>query len=90
MSEGIATLTIEEQLQQISLKLLDEVRVLYELISNNDSNLNYMQIYSKIDGIKNDIENSKYRLGEYIFKIREGLLDKDIYVRILNNLEKIS
>ena len=79
MSEGIATLTIEEQLQQISLKLLDEVRVLYELISNNDSNLNYMQI-----------ENSKYRLGEYIFKIREGLLDKDIYVRILNNLEKIS
>ncbi|MEM0122034.1 MAG: phosphate transport regulator, partial [Saccharolobus sp.] len=35
MSEGIATLTIEEQLQQISLKLLDEVRVLYELISNN-------------------------------------------------------
>ncbi|MEM0200350.1 MAG: phosphate transport regulator [Saccharolobus sp.] len=90
MSEGIATLTIEEQLQQISLKLLDEVRVLYELISNNDSNLNYMQIYSKINGIKNDIENSKYRLGEYIFKIREGLLDKDIYVRILNNLEKIS
>ncbi|TRM90355.1 phosphate transport regulator, partial [Sulfolobus sp. A20-N-G8] len=29
------------------------------------------------------------RLGEYIFKIREGLLDKDLYVEILNNLEKI-
>jgi len=39
---------------------------------------------------KNDIEVSKYRLGEYIFKIREGLLDKDLYIEILNNLEKVA
>ncbi|ACP38414.1 conserved hypothetical protein [Sulfolobus islandicus M.14.25] len=89
MSEGIATLAIEEQLQQISLKLLDETRVLYEFLSNNN-NVNAMQIYSKINGIKNDIEVSKYRLGEYIFKIREGLLDKDLYIEILNNLEKVA
>ncbi|WP_338600875.1 phosphate transport regulator [Sulfolobus tengchongensis] len=91
MSEGIATLTIEEQLQQISLKLLDEIRVLYEFLSNNNSiNANAMQVYSKVNGIKNEIETSKYRLGEYIFKIREGLLDKDLYVDILNNLEKVA
>ncbi|QGA67613.1 phosphate transport regulator [Sulfolobus sp. E11-6] len=91
MSEGIATLAIEEQLQQISLKLLDEIRVLYEFLSNSNSgNVNAMQIYSKVNGIKNDIEVSKYRLGEYIFKIREGLLDKDLYIEILNNLEKIA
>ncbi|AKA73741.1 hypothetical protein [Saccharolobus solfataricus] len=91
MGEGIATLAIEEQLQQISLKLLDETRVLYEFLSNtSNSNVNAMQIYSKVNGIKNDIEVSKYRLGEYIFKIREGLLDKDLYVEILNNLEKVS
>ncbi|WP_016730878.1 hypothetical protein [Saccharolobus islandicus] len=89
MSEGIATLAIEEQLQQISLKLLDETRVLYEFLSNNN-NVNTMQIYSKVNGIKNDIEVSKYRLGEYIFKIREGLLDKDLYIEILNNLEKVA
>lgn len=91
MSEGIATLAIEEQLQQISLKVLDEIRILYELLSNNDKQgINYMQIYSKVNGIKNDIENNKYRLGEYIFKIREGLLDKDLYVEIMNNLEKVA
>ncbi|QXJ33292.1 phosphate transport regulator [Saccharolobus shibatae] len=89
MSEGIATLAIEEQLQQISLKLLDETRVLYEFLSNNN-NVNAMQIYSKVNGIKNDIEVSKYRLGEYIFKIREGLLDKDLYIEILTNLEKVA
>jgi hypothetical protein len=89
MSEGIATLAIEEQLQQISLKLLDETRVLYEFLSNNN-NVNAMQIYSKVNGIKNDIEVGKYRLGEYIFKIREGLLDKDLYIEILNNLEKVA
>jgi uncharacterized protein Yka (UPF0111/DUF47 family) len=89
MSEGIATLAIEEQLQQISLKLLDETRVLYESLSNNN-NVNAMQIYSKVNGIKNDIEVGKYRLGEYIFKIREGLLDKDLYIEILNNLEKVA
>lgn len=90
MSEGIATLTIEEQLQQISLKVLDEIRILYELLSNDKQGINYMQIYSKVNGIKNDIENNKYRLGEYIFKIREGLLDKDLYVEIMNNLEKVA
>jgi uncharacterized protein Yka (UPF0111/DUF47 family) len=90
MSEGIATLAIEEQLQQISLKVLDEIRILYELLSNDKQGINYMQIYSKVNGIKNDIENNKYRLGEYIFKIREGLLDKDLYVKIMNNLEKVA
>ncbi len=90
MSEGIATLAIEEQLQQISLKVLDEIRILYELLSNDKQGINYMQIYSKVNGIKNDIENNKYRLGEYIFKIREGLLDKDLYVEIMNNLEKVA
>lgn len=90
MSGGIAEIAIEEQLQQISLKILDEVRTLYELLSNMaNSNLNYMQVYAKINGIKNEVESNKYRLGEYIFKIREGLLDKDLYVEILNNLEKI-
>jgi len=90
MSEGIATLAIEEQLQQILLKVLDEIRILYELLSNDKQGINYMQIYSKVNGIKNDIENNKYRLGEYIFKIREGLLDKDLYVEIMNNLEKVA
>ncbi|BDB97573.1 phosphate transport regulator [Saccharolobus caldissimus] len=90
MSEGIATLAIEEQLQQISLKVLDEIRILYELLSNDKQGINYMQIYSKVNGIKNDVENNKYRLGEYIFKIREGLLDKDLYVEIMNNLEKVA
>ncbi|ARM75783.1 phosphate transport regulator [Acidianus manzaensis] len=86
---SIAHLTLEERLQQISIKVVDEVRVTYEFLSSSNK-LNPMQVYAKVNGIKNSIENEKYLLGEYIIKIKEGLEDKDLYMEILDNLEKIA
>lgn len=85
---SIAHLTLEEKLQQISLKLVDEIRAFYEFLTIKSQNP--MQLYAKIDGIKNSVENEKYLLGEYIIKIKEGLDDKDLYINILDRLEKIS
>ncbi len=85
---SIAHLTLEEKLQQISLKLVDEIRAFYEFLTIKSQNP--MQLYAKIDGIKNSVENEKYLLGEYIVKIKEGLDDKDLYINILDRLEKIS
>jgi uncharacterized protein Yka (UPF0111/DUF47 family) len=85
---SIAHLTLEEKLQQISLKLVDEIRAFYEFLTVKSQNP--MQLYAKIDGIKNSVENEKYLLGEYIIKVKEGLDDKDLYINILNRLEKIS
>lgn len=82
-------MTLEERLQQISIKIMDEIRVLYEFIST-ENKVNPMQIYAKINGIKNNVENEKYLLGEYMVKIKEGLEDKDLYMGILENLEKIA
>lgn len=86
---SIAHITLEEKLQQISIKIIDEVRVLYEFI-NSENKINPMQVYAKVNGIKNNVENEKYLLGEYIIKIKEGLDDKDLYMGILDNLEKIA
>ncbi|MFP3204415.1 MAG: phosphate transport regulator [Metallosphaera yellowstonensis] len=89
MPMSIAHISLEERLQQISLKLIDQVRVLYEIVKNGTP-ANPMQAYSKINGIKNSVELDKFMVGEYIIKVREGLLDRDLYIDILNNLEKIS
>ncbi|AWR97143.1 DUF47 family protein [Acidianus sulfidivorans JP7] len=86
---SIAHLTLEEKLQQISIKVVDEIRALYEYLSLDDK-INPMQIYAKVNGIKNSVENEKYLLGEYIIKIKEGLEDKDLYMSVLDNLEKIA
>lgn len=82
-------MTLEEKLQQIAIKVVDEVRVFYEFLSS-EAKINPMQVYSKVNGMKNSIENDKYLLGEYIIKVREGLEDEDLYMSILRNLEKIA
>ncbi len=88
MSSGLANLTIEEQMQQICSKILDEMRILYELLTNENLSVNPLQIYSKISSVKDDVEISKYKLGEYIIRVREAIQDGDLYIEILNNLEK--
>ncbi|MCY0850569.1 phosphate transport regulator [Sulfuracidifex metallicus] len=88
MSGGIANLTIEEQLQQICSKVLDEIRIFYELLINQELNVNPLQVYSKISSVKDDVEVTKYKLGEYIIRVREAIQDGDLYLEILNNLEK--
>ncbi|MCI2415290.1 MAG: DUF47 family protein [Candidatus Aramenus sp.] len=85
---SIAHMTLEEKMQQITLKLIDEIRVFYEFLTVKTRNP--MQAYAKINGIKNSVENEKYLLGEYIVKVKEGLDDKDLYFAILDRLEKIS
>jgi phosphate uptake regulator len=87
---SIANITLEEKLQQITVKLIDETRALYEFLTVDDNSINPMQIYAKINGIKNSVENEKYLTGEYIIKVREGLDYVDLYIDILNNLEKIA
>ncbi len=82
-------MNLEERLQQISLKVIDQVRILYELMKSED-NVTPMQVYSKINGIKNSVETDKFMLGEYIIRVKEGIQDKELYIDILNNLEKIS
>ncbi|ABP96354.1 MULTISPECIES: hypothetical protein [Metallosphaera] len=89
MSMSIAHMNLEERLQQISLKVIDQVRILYELMKSED-NVTPMQVYSKINGIKNSVETDKFMLGEYIIRVKEGIQDKELYIDILNNLEKIS
>ncbi|QKQ99782.1 DUF47 family protein [Metallosphaera tengchongensis] len=86
---SIAHMALEERLQQISLKVIDQVRTLYEMMKASD-NVTPMQVYSKINGLKNSVEADKFMLGEYIIRIREGIQDKDLYIDILNDLEKIS
>ncbi|BBG24226.1 hypothetical protein IC006_1533 [Sulfuracidifex tepidarius] len=88
MGSGLANLTIEEQLQQICTKVLDEMRILYELMTNENLSVNPLQVYSKISSVKDDVEISKYKLGEYIIRVREAIQDGDLYLEILNNLEK--
>ena len=88
MSGGIANLTIEEQLQQICSKVLDEIRIFYELLTNQELNVNPLQVYSKISSVKDDVEVTKYKLGEYIIRVREAIQDVDLYLEILNNLER--
>ncbi|MUN28324.1 hypothetical protein [Sulfuracidifex metallicus] len=88
MSGGIANLTIEEQLQQICSKVLDEIRIFYELLTNQELNVNPLQVYSKISSVKDDVEVTKYKLGEYIIRVREAIQDGDLYLEILNNLER--
>jgi phosphate uptake regulator len=87
---SIANITLEEKLQQITVKLIDETRALYEFLTVDDNSINPMQIYAKINGIKDSVENEKYLTGEYIIKVREGLDYVDLYIDILNNLEKIA
>ncbi|AWR99550.1 phosphate transport regulator [Metallosphaera hakonensis] len=86
---SIAHMNLEERLQQISLKVIDQVRTLYELMKSGEA-ATPMQVYSKINGIKNSVEMDKFMLGEYIIRIKEGIQDKDLYIDVLNNLEKIS
>jgi uncharacterized protein Yka (UPF0111/DUF47 family) len=88
MSQDIAEMVIQEQLQQIIINIMDQVRMFYDSVVNNNQNV--FQVYNKVNGIKNNIENLKSRLSEYIIKVSEGLLMKDFYIDILKNLEKIS
>lgn len=81
-------MVIQEQLQQIVSELTEQVRILREYIYNTKQN--NFQFYIKINGIKSNIELMKIKLSEYIAKISQGLLDKDVYIEILKNLEKIS
>jgi len=88
MSQDIVEMVIQEQLQQIVSELTEQVRILREYIYNTKQN--NFQFYIKINGIKSNIELMKIKLSEYIAKISQGLLDKDVYIEILKNLEKIS
>lgn len=65
MSMSIAHMNLEERLQQISLKVIDQVRILYELMKSED-NVTPMQVYSKINGIKNSVETDKFMLGSIL------------------------
>jgi len=85
---SVPELSIGEQIQNILNNIIDQLRLLYEQFTEN--NINHMQIYSRIDGIKTAVEGSKYKLGEYIIKVNEGIETGTLYLDILNYLEKIS
>ncbi|MBB5253074.1 DUF47 family protein [Sulfurisphaera ohwakuensis] len=85
---SVPELNIEEQVQNILNNILDQLRLLYQQFMEND--VNHMQIYSKIDGLKSVVEDSKYKLGEYIIKVKEGIETASLYLDILNYIEKVS
>jgi len=85
---SVPELNIEEQIQNILNNIIDQLRLLYQQFTEN--NVNYMQIYSRINGIKSTVEDSKYKLGEYIIKVKEGIQTGTLYLDILNYIEKIS
>lgn len=85
---SVPEVSIEEQVQNLLNDIIDQLRLLYQQFTEN--NVNNMQVYSKIDGLKTNVENSKYKLGEYIIKVKEGIETAGLYLDILNYLEKIS
>mgnify|MGYP001772502215 FL=1 len=85
---SVPELSIEEQIQNILSNIIDQLRLLYQQFT--ETNINHMQIYSRINGTKTVVENSKYKLGEYIIKVNEGIETGTLYLDILNYLEKIS
>ncbi|MCY0860245.1 MAG: phosphate transport regulator [Sulfolobaceae archaeon] len=91
-NRSIAIMTILENIEKISLDLIDESRIFHSLLDlieeKKDEELN--QLYQKINGLKNAIEDSKYKVEEYIYKIGEGILFRELYINTLNNLEKIA
>ncbi len=67
LTMGVSELNIEEQIQNISNLILDQLRILYQQFT--EQNVNNMQAYSKIDGIKSSVEDMKYKTGEYVLKV---------------------
>jgi Phosphate transport regulator (distant homolog of PhoU) len=91
MSEGIAQMNIEEQIQKATTLLLDEIRLFYEMLSKvPDGQQRAMQSYTKIFGVKNSVEESKHKTMEYIVRVGPGLMERELYVDLLNSLEKTS
>jgi uncharacterized protein Yka (UPF0111/DUF47 family) len=88
LTMGVSELNIEEQIQNISNLILDQLRILYQQFT--EQNVNNMQAYSKIDGIKSSVEDMKYKTGEYVLKVSEGLINSGLYLEILTQLEKVS
>jgi uncharacterized protein Yka (UPF0111/DUF47 family) len=88
LTMGVSELNIEEQIQNISNLILDQLRILYQQFT--EQNVNNMQAYSKIDGIKSSVEDMKYKAGEYVLKVSEGLINSGLYLEILTQLEKVS
>ncbi|MEJ2770611.1 MULTISPECIES: DUF47 family protein [unclassified Stygiolobus] len=85
---GVPELNIEEQIQSMTNSILDQLRILYQQFT--ESNVNHMQAYSKIDGIKSSVEDLRYKIGEYVLKVSEGLLYSNLYLDIIMQLEKVS
>lgn len=92
MSHNIATSTIMENIEKISLDLIDEIRLFHSLLSNSQQmyNTELNQVYLKINGIKNSIEDSEFKLEEYIYRVGEGILYRELYISIMKNLERIA
>ncbi|QGR18995.1 DUF47 family protein [Stygiolobus azoricus] len=85
---GVPELNIEEQIQSMTNSILDQLRILYQQFT--ESNVNHMQAYSKIDGIKSSVEDLRYKIGEYVLRVSEGLLYSNLYLDIIMQLEKVS
>lgn len=85
---SVPELSIEEQIQNILNNILDQLRLLYQQFSENE--VNHMQIYSKVDGLKTVVEDLKYKLGEYILKVKEGIETANLYLDVLNYVEKVA
>ncbi|BCU67435.1 phosphate transport regulator [Sulfolobales archaeon HS-7] len=89
MDASIATLNIEEYLQKIQDMLLDEIRFYYTALVDGAS-ITPEIMYSKINSLKDQIEEEKYKLSEYIAKLNPALVEKDFYISILSSMEKIA
>lgn len=85
---SVPELNIEEQIQNILNQVLDQLRLLYQQF--NEQDVNHMQIYSKVDGIKSSVEDMKYKVGEYILKVKEGITTANLYLDVLTNIEKVA
>ncbi|BBD71790.1 phosphate transport regulator [Sulfodiicoccus acidiphilus] len=84
-------MNIEEQIQRTANLLLDEVRLFYEMLSKvPDGQQKAMQSYSKIFGVKNAVEESKHRTMEYIVRVGPSLMERDLYIDLLNYIEETS
>ena len=85
---GVPAFNIEEQMQALTNSILDQLRILYQQFT--ESNVNHMQAYSKIDGIKSSVEELRYKIGEYVIKVSEGIAYSNLYLDVIMLLEKVS
>lgn len=90
MEPNIASSNIEEFLQKLLDKVTDEVRLMYEMLSSEKDMDNPMLAYSRVEKIKSEVEEDKFKLGDYVIRVGPSLLQKELYIDMMKEVETMA